>query len=293
MQIEELQDVVAIIADLEKYDRQLLSNASHMSSGSLALISRYGIGYSNVDLDTATDYGIIVTNAPGCNALPTAEWAHSTILDVAGRRISHYFTASKGEPKEGPSRLDISGKTLGVIGTGMIGKYVVKLMRGYDMNILAYDIFPDQEWAEKNDVKYTDLDYIYQNADIITLHASSNEMIIGENEIKMMKSSTILVNCARGLLVDNRAAYHAVKDGKIWGYGLDEIWTESDLSLNNLNIIVSSHVGSDTDQGKIGMQMMSTQAVIDYFNNKLPKYIINKEVLKNLNISEMERNNVR
>ncbi len=96
----------------------------------------------------------------------------------------------------------------------------------------------------------------YKNADVITLHASSNEMIIGENEIDMMKSTTILVNCARGLLVDNRAAYHAVKDNKIWGYGLDEIWTEPDLPLDNLNFIVSSHVGSDTDQGKIGMQLM-------------------------------------
>jgi len=104
----------------------------------------------------------------------------------------------------------------------------------------------------------------------------------------MMKSTTILVNCARGLLVDNRAAYHAVKDEKIWGYGLDEIWTEPDLPLDNLNIIVSSHVGSDTDQGKIGMQLMSTQAVIDYLNNKIPKHVINKDVLTNKNISIME-----
>ncbi len=280
MQAEELKDVIAIIADLEQYDRDLLGMVTKNGGGSLALISRYGIGYSNVDVDAATEYGIMVTNAPGCNALPTAEWTQSTIIDVAGRRISHHFTASSGKPKEGPSRLDLTGKTLGVIGTGTIGKYVVKLMQGYEMNIMAYDIFTDQEWAEENGVTYTDLQNIYQNADIITLHASSTEMIIGEKEIIMMKPTTVLVNCARGLLVDNRAAYQAVKDGKIWGYGLDEIWTESDLSLDNLNIIVSSHVGSDTDAGKIGMQLMSTQAVIDYMNNKVPKHIVNKDVLK-------------
>jgi D-3-phosphoglycerate dehydrogenase len=278
-QTEELEDVVAIIADLEKYDRPLMSKVSNTSGGSLSLISRYGVGCSSVDIDAATDYGIIVTNTPGCNSLPTAEWTQSTIMDVAGRRILHQATASNGKPKQGPSRLDVSGKTLGVIGTGSIGKYV-----GYDLEVLAYDIYPDDEWANKNDVRYTSLQNIYKNANIITLHASSTEMIIGEDELKLMNPTTILVNCARGLLVDNRAAYKAVKENRIWGYGLDEIWTESDLPLDNLNIIVSSHVGSDTDMGKIGMQIMSTESVIDYMHHKIPKYVVNKEVLKTINI---------
>ncbi len=284
-QVEELEDVVAIIADLEKYDRPLLSKVSHTNGGSLSLISRYGVGYSSVDIEAATDYGIIVTNTPGCNSLPTAEWTQSTIMDVAGRRILHQATASNGKTKEGPSRLDVSGKTLGVIGTGMIGKYVVKLLSGYDLEVLAYDIYPDDEWANNNGVHYSSLQDIYKKADIITLHASSTEMIIGEDELNLMNPTTLLVNCARGLLVDNRAAYKAVKEGRIWGYGLDEVWTESDLPLDNLNIIVSSHVGSDTDLGKIGMQIMSTEAVIDYMHHKIPKHVVNKEVLEKINIA--------
>jgi phosphoglycerate dehydrogenase-like enzyme len=288
LQAEELKDVVAIIADLEKYDRPLLSKVSNTKGGSLSIISRYGTGYSSVDIDAATDYGIIVTNAPGCNALPTAEWTQSTIMDVAGRRILHQATASLGKTKEGPSRLDVSGKTLGVIGTGMIGKYVVKLFAGYDLEVLAYDIYPDDEWAKNNGVHYSSLQDIYKKADIITLHASSAEMIVGKDEISLMNPTTVLVNCARGLLVDNRVVYKAVKEGRIWGYGLDEIWTESDLPLDNLNIIVSSHVGSDTDMGKIGMQIMSTEAVIDYMHHKIPKHIVNKNVLEKINSVKME-----
>ena len=94
-----------------------------------------------------------------------------------------------------------------------------------------------------------------------------------------MSPTTVLVNCARGILVDNKAVYQAVKNEKIWGYGLDEIWTEKDLPLDGLNIIVSSHVGSDSDMGKIGMQMMSTEAVVDYVKGNPLKHVVNPAVL--------------
>ncbi len=229
----------------------------------------------------ATEFGVMVTNAPGCNALPTAEWTQATIMDIAGRRINHYYTASNGKPKEGPSRLDVSNKTLGIIGTGTIGKNVAKLMSGYNVKILAYDLYPDNNWAEANNATYVTLDELYTQSDIITIHAAASEQLIGERELSLMKETTVLVNCARGILTDSRAIYNAVKAGKIWGFGLDEIWLEEDLPLDeNINIIVSSHVGSDTDSGKIGMQIMSTEAVVDFVNGKIPAFVVNKDVLK-------------
>ncbi len=281
---EELKDVVAIIADLEVYDKPLLDKVGIKNGGDLRLISRYGIGYSSIDLKAATENGVIITNAPGCNAMPTAEWAQSTIMAVAGRRILQYKTASIGKPKDGPSRLDVSGKTLGVIGTGTIGRNVVKLMNGFDMKVLAYDLYPNKEWADRNRVQYVSLEEIYSQADFITLHASASEQIIGEKELNMMRPATALINCARGILVDNRAAWKAVKEGRIWGYGLDEVWLEKDLPLDGLNIIVSSHVGSDTDMGKIGMQIMSVEAVLDFMQKRFPKYVVNKEVLEKIEL---------
>lgn len=275
LRVEEFEGVIAVIADLEKYTREFLSKVGIKAGGSLGLIARYGVGYDSIDIEAATEFGVIVTNCPGCNALPTAEWTHSTILDVAGRRIFHYKTASRGKSKEGPSRIDISGKVLGVIGTGTIGKLVVKLMEGYKMKVVAYDLYPDMNWAKENNVEYVSIEELCQKADIITLHAATNKTIIGEKEIKLMKPTTILVNCARGILVDYKAAYNAVKEGRIWGYGVDEIWTDESLPIDDLNIIVSPHVGSDTDKGKIGMQLMSTQAVIDFVTGKRPRYIVN------------------
>lgn len=277
---EEFTDVIVVIADLEKYDRKLLSQISVKGGGSLKLIARYGIGYSSVDIQAATEYGVIITNCPGCNALPTAEWTHSTILDIAGRRISHYKSASQGKPKEGPSRLDISGKTLGIIGTGSIGKLVFNLMQGYGMKVIAFDPYPDKDWARQNKVEYMGLNKLCQTADIITLHAATNEPLITKEQVVLMKPTTVLVNCARGILVDYKAVYDAVKEGKIWGYGVDEIWTDSNLPLEGLNIIVSPHVGSDTDRGKIGMQIMSTRAVVDFLQGKISQHVVNKEVLK-------------
>ncbi len=277
---EELKNVTAVIADLEVYDRALLEKVGLKNGGDLGLISRYGIGFSSIDLQAATDFGVMVTNAPGCNALPTAEWAQAMLMAVAGRGILQYRTASIGMPKDGPSRLDVSGKTLGVIGTGTIGRNVIKLLRGYDMKVLAYDLYPDENWAKQNKVQYVSVEEIYSEADFITLHASASEQIIGENELNLMHPTTVLINCARGILVDNRAAWQAVKDGRIWGYGLDELWLEKDLSLEGLNIIVSPHVGSDTDMGKIGMQLMSTQAVVDFMQGRVPKYVVNRDVLK-------------
>jgi D-3-phosphoglycerate dehydrogenase len=274
LKASEFEKVVAVIADLETYDRKLLSQIGVKGGGSLGLIARYGIGYNAVDIKAAADYGVIVTNCPGCNAVPTAEWAHSTILDTAGRRILHYMTASTGNPKQGPSRLDVSGKVLGIVGTGNIGKTVLKLMQGYGMKVIAYDTYPDEKWAGEEGVEYVGLDELCRSADFITLHAATDKTIIKRDQIAMMKPTTVLVNCARGILVDHKAAYEAVKAGKIWGYGVDEIWTDRELPLKGLNIIASPHVGSDTDKGKVAMQMISTGAVIDFLQGKTPQHII-------------------
>jgi phosphoglycerate dehydrogenase-like enzyme len=276
---EELVRTAALISDLELYAPELLEKVGAANGGPLKLLSRYGVGYDAVDLEAATRSGVMVTNCPGCNSLPTAELTVMTILDVAGRRIPHYETASQGKSKVGPSRLDVTGKKLGIIGTGSIGKHVFELMKGYNISGVAYDPYPDTRWAAQVNMQYLDSpEKVCEQADIITLHAASNDTIITQKQIASMRPTTVLINCARRHLVDNEAVYHAVKQGKIWGYGMDEIW-DLNLSLEGLNIVVSPHVGSDTDMGKIGMQVMSAQAIVDYMQGIRPRYVVNKDVL--------------
>jgi len=275
---DELAGAVAVIADLERYDEELLAAVGRASGGDLGLIARYGIGYNSVDVEAAARHGVWVTNTPGANALPTAEWAVSTLLSVAGRRIQQHEKASRGAPKSGPSRLDVSGKRLGVVGTGGIGKLVVKLLSGFAMELLAYDPYPDRQWAAEHGVSYVELDELCRQADFITLHASAGQQLIGPRQLEMMKSTAALINCARGVLVDNRAAHEAVSGGKLFGYGLDELWEHSELPLEGLNIVTSPHVGSDTDMGKLNMQRASARAVVEYLEGKRPEYAVNTPV---------------
>lgn len=274
---QELQDVAAVIADLEHYPPELLRAVGARSGGTLQLIARYGIGYSNIDIAAARDCGITVTNTPGASAPPTAEWAVAMMMAVAGRCIPQYERAAAGLTKSGPSRLDLYGATLGIIGTGKIGKKVAELLCSFGMQKLGCDPRPDTDWAQARGVKYTDLDTLCESADIITLHASGSSLIVGDAQIRRMKASAVLVNCARGPMVDNRSAWTAVQEGRLYGYALDEIWEYPDLPLEGRNILVSPHVGSDTDQGKFRMQNMSAEAVAQFFAGKTPINIVPAE----------------
>lgn len=275
----ELDGVTAVIADLERYTAAVLNVIGPRGGGTVRVIVRYGVGYDSVDVTAATEAGIIVANTPGANSAPTAEWAVATILAVAGRRSVHHARAAAGLRKTGPSRIDVSGKVLGIIGTGAVGRIVVDLLSGFRVTVLASDPYPDEVWAEAHGVRYVTRDEVLAHADIVTLHAASNEQLIGKRELALMGPGTSLVNCARGVLVDNAAAWKAVRDGRLWGYGIDETWPYPELSLEGLNIVTSPHVGSDTERGKVNMQRMSAEAVAAFFRTGTVPHVINPEVL--------------
>lgn len=275
---KEMINVWAVIADLEVYNSSLLSQIGLKAGGSLAIISRYGAGYDSIDLTSATQYGVLVTNTPTAPTLPTAEWTVSTLLDVAGRRIQQHNHASIGKSKQGPSRLDLSERILGIIGTGRIGKEVARLLAGFNMQILASDRYPDFEWAKSIGAEYVDIKRLCSDSDFITIHTAGNVQVIGEEELKLMHPTSVLVNCARSNFVNNRAVYKAVESGNLYGYGLDETWKEKDLIIDHLNIVVSPHVGSDTDQGKAAMREDSARAIYGFFHRKKPVNVVNPEV---------------
>lgn len=150
----ELDGVTAVIADLERYTAAVLNVIGPRGGGTVRVIVRYGVGYDSVDVTAATEAGIIVANTPGANSAPTAEWAVATILAVAGRRSVHHARAAAGLRKTGPSRIDVSGKVLGIIGTGAVGRIVVDLLSGFRVTVLASDPYPDEVWAEAHGVRY-------------------------------------------------------------------------------------------------------------------------------------------
>lgn len=278
---DELDDVVAVIADLEVYTAEVLAavgagvEPGAGGGGTLRLISRYGIGVDAVDLEAARRAGVVVCNAPGANARPTAEWTLATILDIAGRRMPHHQRAASGLRKSGPSRIDLTGATVGIVGTGHVGMLMAEMLSPFNVNIIAKDRGDEVEWIRKYDVEMVELDELCRRSDVVTLHASAKEQLIGAAELDLMRPTTVLVNCARGYQVDNREAWRRVKDGRLWGYGIDEVWPESDLTLDGLNIVASPHVGSDSDRGKLGMQRMSVDRVLELLEGRELTNVVN------------------
>src|SRR3954470_15200292 len=192
----------------------------------LRVIGRAGTGVDNIDLAAASRRGVVVMNAPGGNSVSVAEHAMALLLALA-RQIadaSQSTKSGKWEKKRFASGRELSGKTLAVIGTGNIGGLVVQRARAFGMKVLGYDPFLTAEAAAKLGVELMSLDDIWRRSDAITLHVPLTEQtnrMVGAPQLAVMKPGALVVNCARGGLVDERALADALLAGKIGGAALD------------------------------------------------------------------------
>ncbi|KLU62253.1 hydroxypyruvate reductase [Peptococcaceae bacterium CEB3] len=271
-----LEGVDGYIAGLDHITSRVLRNAP----SSLKVISRYGAGCDRVDLQAAFEKGIAVTNTPGVNSEAVAELTFGLML-AAARKIS--FLDRKVKEGEWPrtSGVELCGKTLGIIGLGAIGKCVAIRGRGFSMRVLAYDPFADREYADQNSIQSVSLDELLQKADFISLHVPLNEQtrnLINREVLAGMKKGAILVNTARGGLIDEAAALEALKSGKLGGLGLDAFEQEppGNSPLFALeNVVTTPHTGAHTVEAVGKMGMLAVQNLIDVLSGKGCQYILN------------------
>ena len=260
---QEIKTADAIIAGLENYDRSLLEKAEQ-----LKVLSRYGVGYDKVDVQAAAEKNIIVTITPGANGDSVADMAVALMLNCA-RNITIMDNSIKGKNQVRPSGVEMWEKTLGVIGTGRIGKGVARRCKGFNMQILCYDKYQDDIFSKEFGAKYVDLDTLIQESDFITIHSPLTEEtknMFGAREFQMMKKDAILINTARGGIVDETALYTALKNGKIRAAGLDATVQEPpyDSPLCTLqNCIITPHAGAATKEASSKMSLMAAQNVVD------------------------------
>ena len=180
-----------VIAGTEKYDRHMIDAAEN-----LKVISRVGVGLDNIDLDYASEKGIKVFKTQTSPAIAVAELALGLILDLMRKIIEQSNNLNKGVWKKQMGSL-VSGKTLGIIGLGTIGKKLVEITKGFQLKYLAYDLIKDEVFAKENNVEYWDLSYLLDNADIISVHLNmtkENENLINMSKLKKMKPSSIIIN---------------------------------------------------------------------------------------------------
>src|SRR6266550_3389509 len=196
----------------------------------LRVIGRAGVGVDNVDLDAATDAGVLVMNTPGGNAISVAEHTLALMLAMA-RRIPQANASTRAGKWEKKKFLgnELRGKTLGVVGLGSIGREVVKRARAFEMRIVAHDPYVTSTIAHDLNVELLDLPKLYAESDYITLHVSltpETEHMLSRDAFGKMKAGVRIVNCARGELVDDAALREAIESGKVAGAALDAFHVE-------------------------------------------------------------------
>ncbi len=234
----------------------------------LKVVGRAGVGVDNIDVDAATQRGIIVINAPEGNTISAAEHAIAMMTSLARNIPAAASSLRAREWKRSKFMgVELYKKTLGLVGLGRIGSEVVKRAKAMGMNILAYDPYISAERAEKIGVTLTSLEDIYRKADFITLHTpltKSTYHMIGEQQLAMMKSGVRIINCARGGLLDEKALCAALASGHVAGAALD-VFEQEPVVDNPLcemeNVIVTPHLGASTEEAQVNVAVQVAEQV--------------------------------
>ena len=252
----------------------------------LKVISNYAVGYDNIDVASATDRGIIVTNTPGVLTDATAELAWSLLFSVTRRTVeSDRFSRAekfKGWDPLGFLGFDVHGKTLGVVGAGRIGTAFALKSKGFDMKILYYDSLRSQVLEESLNAKKVKLNTLLKESDFISVHVPLTDKthhLFSVEEFQIMKSTAIFINTSRGQVVDEKALVRALKSKSIAGAGLDvyEKEPEIDPQLIRLNnTVLCPHIGSGTIETRRKMAIMASDNLVAALSNKKPVNVVNR-----------------
>ncbi len=248
----------------------------------LKVIGRAGSGLDNVDREAATKKGIVVMNTPGGNTITTAE--HTIALLFAIARNIPQATQSMKEGKWEKKRfmgVELFNKTLGIIGLGNIGSQVAKRALGLEMNVVAYDPFLSDERARELGVEKVSLDELFERSDFITIHTpltDETRNLINRESIKKMKDGVMIINCARGGIVNERDLYEALEAGKVAGAALDVFEKEppEDLTLiRHPQVVCTPHLGASTREAQENVAVAIAEQVIDYLINGTIRNAVN------------------
>ena len=257
-----LADCVGVIIGVDPLDAEILACAPHLRA-----VAKYGVGVDNIDLDYCQSHSIRVSRTVGANSEAVADYALALMLAVARGVVQIDGKCRKLNWGKITTR-DVSHATLGLFGLGAIGRLVAKRARGFDMKIMAYDPYWPEEFARQNSIERAEPQEIFQNADFISLHlplTPETEGFVGRKELAMMKKDAVLINTARGGLVDEKALLEALKEKQIYGAGLDAFAHEPPedndwFALDN--VVLGSHCAASTRGATENMGRMATENLL-------------------------------
>lgn len=276
--VELISDVDGAILGLDEVTAKVIE-----AGRQLKVLSRYGVGVDKVDLEAATEAGVVVTNTPGTNHIAVAELTLGLMLSLARRIPQHDRTVKEGSWAR-VRGTELAGKTLGIVGLGWISREVIRRASAFDMKIVVHSRYPDQDLADHYGVEYLPLERLLKESDFISLHCAVTPErvgLIGEEELRAMKPTSYLINTARGELVDEAALYRALQEGWIAGAAMDAFKEEpaTDSPLVKLdNFIATPHIGAATYESILRMGTLAVENALQVLRGERPPYVVNPEV---------------
>jgi phosphoglycerate dehydrogenase-like enzyme len=278
--LPQLVGVDAVLAGMDPFNAEVLASKE---AAQLKVISRWGIGIDAIDLPAAAKQGVVVANTPGLLNEAVADYAMGMLLAMA-RRIPqgwHLLQGGQWESEWGP---DLGGKTLGLVGCGGIGQAVAKRAKGFDMRLIGFDPFPSQA-AKDFGIEFVPLDQLLAEADFVSLHSAltpDTRGLINETRLRTMKPSAMLINTARGAVIDESALARALKEGWIAGAALDVFVVEplpGDHPLHAVpNLLLTPHQASLGYGSGAKVSMACADAVLDVQAGRKPRWVVNPDV---------------
>lgn len=278
--INKLKNADAGIIDIEPYNDEIFSQIKD----SARLLVRFGVGYDKVDLQAASNNGIAIARTPGANTLGVAEMALTLLLSARRQLPENMACFKTGLWTNRPVSNETIGGTVGIVGFGAIGRALAGLLKGFHCRVIAYDPFPNQELAKSLDVEFVELDELFERADAISIHVpymKETHHLVNADRLAKMKPTAVLVNTARGNIVDEDALYEALAAHKIRGAALD-VFAQEPLPLTSPlyklnNIILTPHVSSQTVESLWRIYEMAIDIAADFFAGNNTPYLLNPE----------------
>lgn len=269
--IERIRDADIVIVGWSYLTRSVIDSAKK-----LKMISIWATTCHYADLEAARERGIVVTHVPGYATESVAEYTFALLLAATRKLILADRYVRRGEFDWRPfGGRELSGKTLGVIGTGAIGCRVAEMGRAFGMQVLGYDKYPSLKRAEGIGMKYVDLQTLLKESDVVTLHVtltSETGKMIGKKEIALMKDGAIIVNTSQGKVIDEKALAEALKSGRLSCAGLDVFEEEPPAKNNPLfkldNTVLSPHIGFNTVEAKVRCTDICVENVAKFLEGK-------------------------
>jgi D-3-phosphoglycerate dehydrogenase len=253
----------------------------------LRIIAKHGVGYDNIDVSAATACGVVLTNTPTANSLSVAEHALALLLAVA-RRIGESnrdLTLGKMRTQKSYQGIELSGKVMGIIGVGGAGLHLARIAgRGLSMRVIGYDPYKDP-WPEGVE-RCRELGALLAEADFLSIHVpltQETRNLIGPTALAQMKTTCVLVNTARGGIVDEAALDQAIRSGRLGGAGLDVV-VEEPLKVEHPlvglpNVILTPHMAGVTEEAMMNMARTAAQDILRVLRGERPRYPVNPQVL--------------